>query len=281
MKIKLQVVFALFVTLLTLQEVSQGVVSRGRLSDEQVNAAIQRGNHDGRRHRIGLTLVDQQELFLSGLLCTTCQTSGYVITIYTPEQWIEQAARYARREMAPFTLADVPEEMRESMLHVIAMPSTPAYLNGNGFSWASSVHRVVLSDTSRAITIQPVALSHGSIETNSAFRSANFTSATVSFFMTDVDRLRTTDPKGEFFVVVVGDNKNKFFKVKARSMSELFSAGYASSYPQSHPLDDGQPVTPTADNSSAALAANSAAGKSSLQRRRQQHTMDTMPVRMN
>lgn len=253
MKMKLHVAFATLVILLTLQGISQGVVSRGRLTDEQVNAAIQRGNRDSRRHRIGLTLIDQQEFFLSGLLCTTCQTSGYVITIYTPEQWIEQAARYARREMAPFTIADVPEEMREQTLHVVAMPSTPAYLNGNGFSWASSVHRVVLSDTSRAITIQPVALSHGSIETNSAFRSANFTSATVSFFMADVDRLRAADPKGEFFIVVVGDNKNKVFKVKARSMSELFPTGYAYSSPQSYPPSDSQPVAAVvAETSSAA-----------------------------
>lgn len=199
------------------------------LTDDEVNAAIQRGYNAGRSHQIGLRLVDQQEFFLSGLLCTTCQASGYVITVYTPEQWIEQAAHYARREMAPFTLADVADEMRGRMLHVVAMPSTPAYLNGNGFSWASSVHRVVLSDTSRTTTIQPVDLSHGSIETNSAFRSANFTSATVSFFMADVDKLRAADPKGEFFIVVVGDNKNKFFKVKARYMSELFPTGYAAS----------------------------------------------------
>jgi hypothetical protein len=244
------------VILLTLQGVSQAVVSRGRLTDEQVNAAIQRGNHDKRSHRIGLTLVDQQEFFLSGLLCTTCQTSGYVITIYTPEQWIEQAARYARREMAPFTIADVPEEMREQTLHVVAMPSTPAYLNGNGFSWASSVHRVVLSDTSRAITIQPVALSHGSIETNSAFRSASFISATVSFFMADVERLRAADPKGEFFIVVVGDNKNKFFKVKTRYMSELFPTGYAQSYSQSYSTNS-QPVAPVAAENSSSAAIQS------------------------
>lgn len=81
------------VVLLMLQGLSLGVTPRGRLTDEEVNAAIQKGYRDGRSHRIGLTLVDQQELFLSGLLCTTCQTSGYVITIYTPEEWIEQAAR--------------------------------------------------------------------------------------------------------------------------------------------------------------------------------------------
>ena len=204
----------------------------GRLTDEQVNAAIQRG-YSGRGHQIGLRLVDQQEFFFSGLLCDTCQTSGYVITVYTPEQWVEEAAHYAKREMAPFTLADVPEEMRQPMLHVIAMPSTPQYLNGSGFSWASSVHRVVLSDTSRAVTIQPVDLSHGSVETNSAFRSASFTSATVSFYMTDVQKLRAADAKGEFFIVVVGDNKNKFFKVKERFMSSLFPNGHArSSSPQ-------------------------------------------------
>jgi hypothetical protein len=166
--------------------------------------------------------------------------------------------------MAPFTIADVPEEMRELMLHVVAMPSTPAYLNGNGLSWASSVHGVVLSDTSRATTIQPVSLGHGNVETNSAFRSASFTSAAVSFFMTDVDKLRTADPKGEFFVFVVGDNKNKLFKVKARYMSELFPAGYAHSYQQPYSPNDSRPVaTPPPEDLSVALVANTAAGNSS------------------
>ena len=59
--------------------------------------------------------------------------------IYTPEQWIELNAAYAKGEMLPFSLADVTEDMRRPLLHVVALPSTPAYLNGAGLSGASCV----------------------------------------------------------------------------------------------------------------------------------------------
>lgn len=67
MKTRAQVAFVMFVTLLMLQGLCQGVVPGGRLTDEEVNATIRRGNHDSRSHQIGLRLVDQQEFFLSGI----------------------------------------------------------------------------------------------------------------------------------------------------------------------------------------------------------------------
>jgi hypothetical protein len=115
-----------------------------------------------------------------------------------------------------FSVADVTDDMRQPLLHVLALPSTPDYLTGAGFSRSSSVHRIVLSDAARQITIQPLEVTNGRVESNSAFRSATFGTAAASFLMADVERLRATDPKGEFFVVVVGDNQNKFFKVKSK-----------------------------------------------------------------
>jgi hypothetical protein len=150
------------------------------------------------------------------MLCKTCGASGYTTTIYTPQQWIANAAQYARREMMPFSRADVTDDMRQPLLHVLALPSTPDYLNATGFSVSSSVHRIVLSDTARQITIQPLEVAHGKRETNSALRSATFGTAAATFLMADVEHLRAIDPKGEFFVVVVGDNQNKFFKVKSK-----------------------------------------------------------------
>jgi hypothetical protein len=46
--------------------------------------------------------------------------------------------------------------------------------------------------------------------------------ASAEFSLSDVARLRDSDPKGEFFIVVVGDNQNKFFKVKSRDFRILF-----------------------------------------------------------
>lgn len=184
----------------------------GLLSERDISEALQGTS----RHAAGLRLNDVQTRLLSGMLCNTCGASGYTTTIYTPQQWIAHMAQYARREMMPFSRAEVTDEMRQPLLHVQALPSSPDYLNANGFSRASSVHRIVLSDTARQITIQPLEVTHGRVETNSAFRSATFGTAAASFLMADVERLRAMDPKSEFFVVVVGDNQNKFFKVKSK-----------------------------------------------------------------
>lgn len=195
----------------------------GDLTDEQVSAAIYRATH-GRRHSIGLTLNDVQMFFLSGMLCDTCGTSGYTVTIYTPELWIEQLALNAQSEMLPFTVNDITPEMRRPDLRVVALPSRADYITGAGLSMASSVHRVVLNNADRTETIQPLQSENGMVEGNSAFRSVTYTSASASFPMSEVIRLQAQDKRGEFFVVVVGDNQNKFFKVKARFMKQLFGS---------------------------------------------------------
>jgi hypothetical protein len=194
--------------------------SEGSLSNSEINQAIQNASRS--RGRVGLRLNDLQMSMVSNMACRTCGQSGYTVTIYTPQEWVELAARRAAQEMLPFGMADVSPEMRLPLMHVLALPSTPRYLNGAGFSMASSVHRVVLTDTSRQLTVQPFQSGNGAVETNSAFRSATFATGSASFRMSDVQRLRASDPKSEFFVVVVGDRKNKFFKVKAKDFKTLF-----------------------------------------------------------
>ncbi len=197
----------------------QSAVTLSELSDEQVKRAIAKSS--GKSHTNGLTLLDVQTSMLSGMMCNTCQVSGYRIFVYTPEQWVELIASQARREMKPFTLADVTPEMRALSLHVIAMPSQAAYINASGMSFASSVHRVVLSDTKREVTIQPLTESQGTVQSGSAFRTVEYTNASVDFAMSDVGTLRSGDAKGEFFIVVVGDTGNRYFKVKSRDFKFL------------------------------------------------------------
>jgi len=199
------------------------------LTDAQVIAAINRAL-SGRRHQIGLTLNDVQTNLLSGLVCTTCKTTGYTIHVFTPESWIELQAFQARREMVPFSVASVSPEMRLPYIHVLATPSKPEYLNANGMAMASSVHRVVLTSTDRNDVVQPLSESHGGVELNSAFRSFAQASAGAVFSLEDVEHLRSEDPKGEFFVVVVGDNQNKYFKVKTRFFNQLFGLDSDSAY---------------------------------------------------
>lgn len=212
-----------FTMLIFLGMLLLGTVSFGQnsLTDEQVVAAINRAS-TGKRHQIGLTLNDKQTAFFSGLACDTCQTSGYTILVYTPESWIELQVVQARREMKPFGVADVTPEMRLPYIHVLALPSTAAYLNASGMGMASSVHRVVLSSTDNTDVVQPLSESNSTVESNSALRSFTQSSAGAVFAMGDVERLRSKDPKGEFFIVVVGDNLNKYFKVKTRFFNQLF-----------------------------------------------------------
>src|ERR1700674_5264474 len=194
-----------------------------QLTDDQVRLAIARGNR--KPHQIGLTLNDKQTAFFSRIVCQTCGQSGYTITVYNPEQWVELCAAQAKKEMQPFSEADVTDEMRAQELHVVALPSQAEYLTGNGIAGSSSVHRVVLNDTARQTTIQPLEVRQNTLQGNSAFRSIEYTMASAEFYLSDVARLRDSDPKGEFFIVVVGDNQNKFFKVKSRDFKTLFPKG--------------------------------------------------------
>jgi hypothetical protein len=190
------------------------------LTDDQINQAIARGNSK-KHHAIGLELTDQQTAFISAMACKTCAVSGYVISVYNPEQWIEMQSSMAKRAMAPYSIANVTPEMRQPLLRVLAWPSKAAYLNAAGMSASSSVSRVVLSDTARQTTIQPLDLQHGTVQSNSAFRSFEYTSASAVFQLSDVANLQHSDSKGEFFIVVVG-GQNKFFKVKSKYLRVLF-----------------------------------------------------------
>jgi hypothetical protein len=199
------------------------------MTDAQVIAAISRAL-SGKRHQIGLTLNDVQTNLLSGLVCNTCKTTGYTIFVYTPESWIELKAVQARREMLPFGMETVTPEMRLPYIHVLASPSSPEYLDANGMGMASSVHRVVLASTDKSDVIQPLSESQAAVERNSALRSFTQSSAGAVFSMEDVERLRSEDPKREFFFVVVGDNQNKYFKVKTRFFNQLFGLDSDSAY---------------------------------------------------
>ena len=50
------------------------------------------------------------------------------------------------------------------------------------------------------------------------------------FSLEDVERLRSEDPKREFFIVVVGDIQNKYFKVKTKFFNQLFGLASDSVY---------------------------------------------------
>ena len=191
------------------------------LNDSEVAAAVLRGSHET-PSRIGLTLLDMETFSISGLLCKECGQSGYSIVVYTPLKWIEYEAAVAHRQLRPFSYAYVTSEMREPILRVMAYPSKADYISGTGLSMSSSVMRVVLTDGTKQNIIQPLTNVQGIVESNSALRSYNYTSASASFSLSDVDQIRGSNANGEFFVAVVGTNQNKYFKVKTRMFRSLF-----------------------------------------------------------
>jgi hypothetical protein len=64
-------------------------------------------------------------------------------------------AANARREMLPFPIDLVTQEMRTKMFHVIAMPSA-LHLGVNEFALAASVHRIVLTDATAEFCVTVV-----------------------------------------------------------------------------------------------------------------------------
>ena len=193
------------------------------LTDDQVREAIARSN--GKHHSIGLQLTDQQTAFASafvaGMNNQQGAVTGFTIVVYSPTQWVELQAALAHREMRPFTVADADDNMRVPMLHVLALPSRAEYISGPGMTYAQGVKRIVLSDTARQTTIQPTDLTSRTVVNSSALRDVSYNSASAMFPMKDVGSLRESDKKGEFFIVVVGDKYNKFFKVKDRDFKFL------------------------------------------------------------
>lgn len=177
------------------------------LTDAEVSAAIQRADQKQHGLYIGLELQDQMKA-----------PHGYSVHIYTSAQWIEMAARTAKRELKPFTIADVTPEMRQPVLHVEGWPDTPEYINGGG----SNVHKVVLADLTKQVLIQPLSNEPQDVNVGNAFRTVSYTRVTDTFSMADVAKVRGASGDEEFYVVVVGDAYNKFFKVKSKMFDRIF-----------------------------------------------------------
>jgi hypothetical protein len=193
------------------------------LTNRQVEDAVTRGL-SGKRHHIGLQLIDMQVALGSAMLSGPYgmgKATGFTIHVYTPEQWVELQAMTAKDDMRPFSVNDVTDEMRAPLLHVLALPSQAEYISGNGMQFAQGVKRIVLSDTNRQITIQPEESTSGTVTTSSAMRDMSYHSGEATFPMIAVTQIRQADSHGEFFIVVVGEKWNKFFKVKEHYLKQL------------------------------------------------------------
>jgi hypothetical protein len=178
------------------------------LTDQEVQAAIDRG-YTTKYHPIGLSILHG---------CgSSCPTDGYSVDLYTAAQWIEAQAFQAKRKLHPFTLADVPPEMRQPIMVVDAWPDTPHVITVQG----SSVERVVLSDLSKQVLVEAISSEKKEVEMESAFRTTSYTRVIATFRMDDLKKVRGSNGNDEFYVVIVG-GYNKELKVKEKMFSKLF-----------------------------------------------------------
>jgi hypothetical protein len=186
------------------------------LTDADIEDAILKGNYNVSPSAIGLRLNDVQTNVLSHTLTPDYAVSGFTVLIYTPKQWIEYNAALAHKHMRPFGPGDVTQDMRSSLLHVVALPSTPDSLNARNMSAASGVSHIVVCDNTRKIIIQPVVEQSHDVITSSALRDANYISMAAAFNTEEVKQL-LGQGQDEWYIVVVGANDSrKFFKVKSK-----------------------------------------------------------------
>jgi hypothetical protein len=193
------------------------------LTDSQVDSAILQGLHDPSPNGIGLYLNDVQTAIGSGLADNGASaTNGFSVIVYSAFHWIEYQAALAHHQMRPFTARDVTPEMRADVVRVVALPNTPANLNGRGIAASSGVARVVICDMSKTVTVQPLSEQASTVTSDSALRSKDYTSMASSFNRAEVEALRSKDKRGEFYVVVIGESgERKFFNLKQKYSSWL------------------------------------------------------------
>jgi hypothetical protein len=190
------------------------------LTDDEIQAAILQGEHDPDPSQVGLRLNDTTMNLVSHAITPAYAVSGFTAIVYSPSRWIEYQAAVAKRQLRPFTIADVTSQMRVKALHVVALPSSPDRLNAANMSAASGVLRVVICDKNCSIVVQPLTEEQGSVELNSALRSMDYTKIASTFNMAEVDEVRHAAASDAFYIAVVGENgSRKLFEVRNRLFS--------------------------------------------------------------
>jgi hypothetical protein len=174
------------------------------LTDEQVQAAIEQG----RKQDVHATFFSPKRLVLIDMEGDNLDITGRdtSIEVYTTEEWIELHSAWAKSQLEPFTIADVPPDMRQPYLVVMTRPST-SHPN-------DTIRRVMLTDTSKSTMVPPVKQKTG-------WNPTERVPMTLSVFpLSEVDRVRGGEG-GEFFFGIASDYKTKFFKVKKKHFKVL------------------------------------------------------------
>jgi len=175
----------------------------------------------------GLSLMDSGRAFGNAITAmgnnnATTDGSGFSLRVYTPKTWVEQLASNAAKEYRPFVVADITEEMMESVLRVVVYPDKPTTISGEGMRKSSSAQHVVLRDEGKRMVVQPTSKEPFTETASSALRDMAYQGIVATFPLDAVRELRGPSGDKEFLIVVVGEGqKEKVFKVKEKHFERL------------------------------------------------------------
>lgn len=147
-------------------------------------------------------------------------SSGFRVAVYSPIAWIRHLKAQAQKEMRPFTLADVTEDMRADVWRLKVSPSVPRKMNDT--LGASSVSHAVLRNQNKTVVIQPLT-KEPFAETVQSMGGAHLTyeGMDLTFPGEAVRALWGPQQDQEFWISVVGPDRKYDFEVKDKYFDKL------------------------------------------------------------
>ncbi len=151
----------------------------------------------------------------------TTYGTGFSVEICSPANWIARRMAQAQRQYQQLSWADLHEQDRVRVLHVLALPDRTTNLNvENGDSVAHVVLRHPDKNRLKSVIMQPVFKRPFGVEQqNNLGGRAELEGLDAAFAFEALKDVR--DEKGEFLVTVVGDKEEKNFKVKQKHLDDL------------------------------------------------------------
>jgi len=146
--------------------------------------------------------------------------TGYVLRILSPTAAVLDLARQARTERRPFTLADVPAEVKAGNWRVFVFPDTPRKIPDARFCFGSVTHAVIRSKDDKTV-LQPLTKTpfDGSVG-NALGATLAYTGLDLTFDGASVAALIGDPKKPQPFLISVGKSdfevKDKHFRFLLR-----------------------------------------------------------------
>lgn len=196
-----------------------GVTIEERVYPKSVDSDIALGL---KKKRAGLWLSSGFSAITAGL--SGQGTAGFSAELFSVDTWIQNLAADAAAKYLPFTKDDLRSEDLVNAFRVVAYADKP--VNMKDARLAESVTHVVVRDTKKTTALQPESTEPFDDTVGNLFNAkVELNGLRAVFDWEKVDEIRKSDPKGEFFVTVIGDRSEKNFKVKTHHFEKLRITG--------------------------------------------------------